>query len=106
MPGMARGLGGKVRRFWLTHFRRRYVRAKAAQRRGACRRCGNCCRIVFKCPWLRRGNHCAIYAARAAQCRAFPIDERDLRDVPACGFSFEGTGRGPAGTSPGTPARG
>jgi len=88
VPRELRLLRGKVRRWWLVHFRPRYVAAQLQRRRGRCVRCGECCRIVFRCPWLRDGNRCAIYPRRALQCRMFPIDERDLEDVPRCSFRF------------------
>jgi len=88
MPGFTTGVWSKFRRFYLTHFRPGYVREQESRRRGECRRCGLCCRIAVKCWFLKDGNHCVIYSQRPAQCRAFPIDPRDLRNVPSCGFHF------------------
>lgn len=84
---------GKVRRFGVVRLRRSYVQVKLQRRQGECRRCGNCCKIVFHCPWLHDGAHCDIYEKRPVQCRAFPIDERDLREVPECGFYFGAAAR-------------
>ncbi|HXH27431.1 MAG TPA: hypothetical protein VNL37_00185 [Candidatus Polarisedimenticolia bacterium] len=88
---------GKVRRFWLAHFRPAYVRRSLARRVGHCDRTGACCRLMFTCPLLdRRTNpiRCSIHDIKPTVCHLFPIDERDLRDrdivspdVP-CGFSF------------------
>ena len=80
---------GVVRRFWLVHFRPGYVRSQLEKRRGECARCGDCCLIVCRCPFLKGVNECTIYDKRSLQCRKFPIDERDLRDVPTCAFRFE-----------------
>ena len=79
----------KVRRYWLSKFRRGYVAKMRRQRRGSCVRCGSCCRIMFKCPHLENGSHCLVYLKRANQCANFPIDHRDLRYLEdVCGFYF------------------
>lgn len=80
---------GVLRRFWLVHFRPDYVQRQLQKRQGECRRCGNCCLLVCRCPFLKGENQCTIYGWRSRQCREFPIDERDLKDVPSCGFRFE-----------------
>ena len=87
-----RRLRGVLRRFWLVHFRPGYVREMAGRLRGECTRCGDCCRILHRCMFLKEGAHCSIYSKRPAQCRSFPIDERDLADVPTCAFWFEPAG--------------
>lgn len=83
-------LAGKVRRLYLMLFRPEYVRQQRALRFGQCKGCGDCCRLVYRCVFLRRGNRCLIYGGpRPGSCRAFPIDWRDLADVRgACGFRF------------------
>ena len=100
---------GKVRRFYLAHFRPAYVRESLARRVGRCDRTGACCNLMFTCPLLDRRPtpvRCSIHEIKPKVCRLFPIDERDLRDrdilspdVP-CGFSFvpreEFLGRGDA----------
>jgi len=88
---------GKVRRFYLAHFRPAYVRESLARRVGNCDRTGACCNLMFTCPLLDRRPtpvRCTIHEFKPRVCRLFPIDERDLRDrdivspdVP-CGFSF------------------
>lgn len=80
---------GVLRRFLLVHFRPAYVERQLQKRQGECQRCGDCCLIVCRCPFLKGENECAIYSSRSRQCRKFPIDERDLRDVPTCAFRFE-----------------
>jgi hypothetical protein len=81
---------GKLRRYWLTHFRRGYVARQMQLREGSCRRCGRCCALLFRCPWLEGRATCRIYGLRRPRaCEAFPIDERDIGDVGGeCGFSF------------------
>ena len=89
---------GKVRRVFLIAFRKKRVIAKLNRRRGACTRCGACCKILFKCPAYDEsdGNpKCLIYDDRPGVCSLFPLDEKDLRDrnivMPGtkCGFYFE-----------------
>jgi len=80
---------GKLRRFYLSHFRKEYVRRMKKLRKGACRYCGSCCAVMIKCPHLV-GNLCKIYERRYEQCAHFPIDARDLifREN-TCGYYFE-----------------
>lgn len=89
---------GKVRRAFLIAFRKKRVVAKLDRRRGACTRCGACCKIMFKCPAYddSDGNpKCMIYNDRPGVCSLFPLDEKDLRDrnivMPGtkCGFYFD-----------------
>ena len=91
---------GKVRRFLLCHFRPDYVRESISRRHGECRRCGDCCRILFRCPFLKNGNSCTIYKMRSRACRMFPIDRRDLADVPTCAFHFDGGSDAPESSLP------
>jgi hypothetical protein len=90
-------LRGKLRRFYLGLFDRRYVRERRAQRVGECTRCGACCQLVFRCQLLRDNGdvtECRFHHYRPLNCRLFPVDERDLadRDLVApdtpCGFRF------------------
>ncbi len=86
----------KVKRFLVVHFRVGHVRQSLGARAGACDQCGLCCKIVFDCPFLaRKEDHtvCRIYKFRPLQCRAFPFNETDLKDVDRCSFRFE-KGRG------------
>jgi hypothetical protein len=77
---------GKLRRFWLVHFRRRYVRNQLATRQGACLRCGACCNLLITCPMLTKNEHCLVYGTcRPQACKVFPIDQRDVKDVRTCG---------------------
>jgi hypothetical protein len=88
---------GKVRRFYLAHFRPVYVRESLARRVGHCHRTGACCNLMFTCPLLDRRAEpvrCSIHEIKPRVCRLFPIDERDLKDRDIlspdtpCGFSF------------------
>ena len=87
---------GKLRRFVHIRFRREEVVEKLALRRGDCNRCGACCEILFKCPFLKKHRDgtttCGIYEDRPVQCRLFPIDRRDLDELRErgreCGFYF------------------
>jgi len=89
---------GKIRRAFLVSFRRGRVVEKLDRRRGACTRCGACCKIMFQCPAYddADGNpKCLIYNDRPGVCSLFPLDEKDLRDRDIvmsgrkCGFYFE-----------------
>src|SRR3954468_1338016 len=89
----ARQAQGKVRRFVSANFRKEEVIASLALRHGECNRCGACCEILFKCPFLKKHDDgtttCGIYEDRPTQCRLFPIDQRDLAEVRGtCSFYF------------------
>jgi hypothetical protein len=88
---------GKVRRFYLAHFRPAYVRESLARRVGQCDRTGACCHLLYACPLLdvrAEPVRCRVHEIKPRVCRLFPIDERDLRDRDLiapdepCGFSF------------------
>lgn len=96
---------GKLRRAFLVSFRKKRVEEKLDRRRGACSRCGACCKIMFKCPAYDDSDgspKCLIYNDRPGVCSLFPLDEKDLRDrdvvMPGtkCGFYFDDAPR-PAG---------
>lgn len=88
---------GKVRRGLLVAFGRRRVEEKLARRRGACTRCGACCKILFNCPAYDDSDgvpKCLIYNDRPGVCGLFPLDENDLRERDIvmrgkkCGYWF------------------
>jgi hypothetical protein len=84
---------GKVRRFVNSTFRKKEVARAVAQRRGDCNRCGACCEILFKCPFLKKhddgSSTCGVYENRPEQCRLYPIEPRDLKEVRgSCSFYF------------------
>lgn len=89
----ARQAQGKLRRFVSANFRKQEVIESLALRRGDCNRCGACCEILFKCPFLKKHDDgtstCGIYEDRPNQCRLFPITRRDLQEVRGtCSFYF------------------
>lgn len=89
----ARQAQGKLRRFVRANFRHEEVIASLALRQGECNRCGACCEILFKCPFLKKHRDgtttCGIYEDRPNQCRLFPIEKRDLEEVRgSCSFYF------------------
>jgi hypothetical protein len=89
---------GKIRRAFLVAFRKRRVLEKLDRRKGACHRCGACCKLLFQCPAFDDSDgspKCLIYNDRPGVCGLFPLDEADLRERDAvmpgkkCGFYFE-----------------
>lgn len=92
---------GKVRRFIkATIQQKRTLELVAASRRGQCTRCGACCMILLRCPFLERTRdhqyRCKIYGRHFAQCKLFPMEPRDLAEIDAeCGYFFiDSEGRG------------
>lgn len=89
----ARQAQGKLRRFVQINFQKDEVTALLSLRRGDCNRCGACCEILFKCPFLKKhedgSSSCGIYEDRPNQCRLFPIAKRDLDEVRgSCSYYF------------------
>ena len=76
---------GKVRRFLLLRFQKNYVDRQLVLRQGECNQCGNCCEILFRCPFLVKwedgSSMCSIYEDRPGQCAAFPINKKCLAEV-------------------------
>jgi hypothetical protein len=89
-----RQVRGKLRRFMQANFRKDEVEEMLELRRGDCNRCGACCEILFKCPFLKKhfdgSTSCGIYEDRPNQCRLFPLQRRDLDEVRGkCSYSFD-----------------
>ena len=84
---------GKIRRFFLLRFKEKYVEKQMEERQGECNQCGNCCEILFRCPFLVKvedgSSLCSIYENRPKQCAAFPIDDKCLSEVDFdCTYTF------------------
>lgn len=83
----------KMRRSYMAALHPGYVRASIeAKRQGDCTRCGACCSLVYKCPFLGVDSNnlhfCRIYGElRPQSCRNYPFDRIDA-DVEQCGFKF------------------
>ena len=94
---------GKVRRFVQASILNEDPEPLLEKRRGDCNRCGACCKILFRCPFLgtdAEGQYtCRIYDKRFAQCRLYPLHTADLRELEGqCSYTFE------AEASPSAPA--
>jgi len=92
---------GKVRRFVQASVLREDPAPLLARRQGDCNRCGACCKILFRCPFLgtdAEGQYtCRIYDQRFAQCRLYPLHTADLRELDGqCSYSFEAEPSRPA----------
>jgi len=86
-------VGGKLRRFWMVHFRHEYVQRQLSVRQGDCRQCGACCNLLFTCPMLTLQGRCLAYGiCRPRSCKVFPIDQQDIDEVKLsgelCGYHF------------------
>ncbi len=83
-----------MRRFWLVHTRKNFVKAQLAARQGECQRCGTCCNLLFTCPMLTKEGRCLAYGTcRPEACKVFPIEQRDIEEAKLaggkCGYRFE-----------------
>ena len=86
----------KLRRSYLGTFYPEVIQKSIAEnRQGDCHRCGMCCELIYKCPFLGRDQqnlaYCRIYGdLRPANCKNYPFDEADS-EVDQCGFKFKKT---------------
>jgi hypothetical protein len=84
----------KFRRAYLGTFRKDYIEQSiAASRKGECHRCGLCCELIYKCPFLGRDGqnlpYCRIYGdLRPANCKNYPFDSVDS-EIDSCGYKFK-----------------
>ena len=92
---IVRLLKGKLRRQFLVHFRLSGFNSAFTGRQGECLQCANCCRFVFRCPFLSVAGRCVIYNTkfRPKVCIHFPLGRSDLEDVRiasgrTCGYRF------------------
>ena len=94
-----RQAAGKVRRFIRANIYTEENETLLAKRDGECTRCGACCKILFKCPFLieqhsiEAGTNliytCGIYGEHFNQCRIFPLAPQDLEEIDEpCGYTF------------------
>lgn len=59
-------------------------------REGNCRRCGKCCHLPKRCPYLtyeKEKARCKIYAFRLPQCRKYPRTNKESL-IEDCGYHF------------------
>jgi hypothetical protein len=93
----ARQAAGKVRRFFRANIYTAENEKLLSKRQGECNRCGACCKILFKCPFLVEnlgadpGNlyTCGIYGEHFSQCRIYPLVPQDLLEVEEpCSYTF------------------
>src|SRR3990172_3596797 len=82
----------KIRRFVKSTFRYRQALEGIELRRGECNRCGRCCKILFRCPFLREEDgsfSCRIYGHHFAACKLFPLQPADLAELGGeCTYTF------------------
>ena len=94
-------LRGKLRRFVQSNALTQDTDTLLAKRKVDCDRCGACCKILFRCPFLSTDDEgqytCRIYKMRFAQCRLFPLRATDVRELREdCTYTFEAERLGPA----------
>ena len=84
----------KLRRSYLGMFKPEYIqKAIAETREGECHRCGLCCELIYKCPFLGKDAHqlpyCRVYGdLRPTNCMTYPFDTKDA-EIDRCGYSFK-----------------
>jgi len=89
---------GKIRRFIRANIYTDENEKLLARREGECTRCGACCKILFKCPFLIEQRSpeagkaiytCGIYGQHFNQCRIYPLVPEDLEEIEEpCGYTF------------------
>ena len=87
-------LRGKLRRYVQANLIKQDHEALLARRQGECNRCGACCKILFRCPFLgtdAEGQYtCSVYEKRFAQCRLYPLHAAEMHPLPPGGRSPRG----------------
>ncbi len=84
----------KLRRFYLGTFKPETIQKSIAEtRQGDCHRCGLCCELIYKCPFLGKDHqnlpYCRVYGdLRPANCKNYPFDVTDS-EIDQCGYSFK-----------------
>ena len=89
---------GKFRRFFRANLYKKENPQLLARREGECTRCGACCKILFKCPFLIEDTSkaagqveysCSIYGRYPNQCQLYPLMPKDLEEIEVpCGYTF------------------
>jgi Fe-S-cluster containining protein len=90
-----------ARRFFMAFVAPQSYRDRIRARlEGGCNNCGHCCKVNFKCPFLKEmpdgKGKCTIYLTKHAPkaCVAFPLEPWDLEEIQRaiapnkCSFSF------------------
>jgi len=64
----------------------------ASSRRGECNRCGECCKLPFRCLFLRYDKEglssCVVYRFRPPSCRKYPRTAAENLTPATCGYYF------------------
>lgn len=78
-----------------TYFQKEATERSMAKRQGDCNRCGACCQLLYRCPYLKQdadGYKCGIYQRRPDQCATYPHNQKviDLlvKAGGSCSYSF------------------
>jgi len=60
---------------------------------GSCKRCGACCQLPKKCPFLAYDENglaiCKVYPLRSLSCRKYPRSSEEHLTTDCCGFTFK-----------------
>lgn len=84
----------KSRRAYFALFHRAYIKKSVElTRQGDCHRCGACCELLYKCPFLghdaKNLPYCRVYGdLRPGSCKNYPFDRVDS-EIEQCGFKFK-----------------
>jgi hypothetical protein len=83
----------RMRRGYYGVFKKDYSAQTIAEtRQGDCNRCGACCELVYRCPFLGKdaenSPYCRIYGGlRPANCHIYPFDALDS-EIEECSYTF------------------
>ena len=74
-------------------FKEQILKSIEETRSGDCHRCGSCCELIYRCPFLGRDSqklpYCRIYGdLRPANCHNYPFDVIDS-EIEKCGYRFK-----------------
>lgn len=90
----------RARHYYYNLFKKRYIAEALKKRKGSCKNCGRCCRVLFfgffKCPLFDADhNKCKVYGeGMPKSCKRYPFDRGDRYGgkIPEleehCGYSW------------------
>ena len=63
------------------------------RREGECVNCGECCKLLNICPFLKyesdKKSYCAVYKIRPLNCRKYPRTASEFITLDTCGYKFK-----------------
>jgi len=95
MPAIVKEKQSSSKNTWAAKLKRTFTAFLPVdkKRSGKCNRCGACCKLPNRCPFLAYDDQglavCKIYPIRPLNCRKYPRTKSELVTAETCGYSFD-----------------